>query len=148
MAVGDLDTTDAYIRVRQVEPSEFEKGSFRTIRLASGIKAIIGNKIGEKNTTIQSVLFDKKRFTEDKVRLWLKKHSAKFSDAINLEVQKNSLFANDDLEDHLDGHLPRLTQSQIARLMEVAGPADEEIQEPVDEDAVTEEYTSKFIKRI
>lgn len=129
MVIGGLDITDNLIRVRQVEPSEFDKKTLRTIRITSGIKAITGRKTGETSTTIQSLLFDKKKFTPEKVKSWLAKHKEKFSQAITLEEQKASLFQDDPLimlEEHTSGHLPRLSPKQVAKLMELAGEADDE----------------------
>jgi len=39
-----FEVTEKFLRARQVEPDEFEKGSFKTIRLSSGVKAIVGRK--------------------------------------------------------------------------------------------------------
>jgi len=39
---GDVDEKDNYIHLRQIEPDEFDKGSFRTIGFTDDIKAVIG----------------------------------------------------------------------------------------------------------
>ena len=44
---GDVDETEHSFRLRQREPSEFQKGSFRTITLTDGVKAVIGRPKSE-----------------------------------------------------------------------------------------------------
>jgi len=88
-----IDVTENLIRIRQVEPSLFEEDSFRTIRLTSGVKAIIGRKKGEKTTTIQSILFDKKRFTTDQAKQWVKKHKGNVPKALDMEKNKENIFS-------------------------------------------------------
>lgn len=139
-----LDVTATKIRARQHEPSDFEKGTFRTIRLTGGIKAIVGVRKGEKNTSIQSILFDKKKFTPEQAQSWLDRHKEKFSDAVMLEEKKYTLFSNT-LEDHMMGHLPPLSEKQIQKLLELAGESDDE------EDAEMEdepEVMARFVKSI
>ena len=148
MVVGGLDITDLYIRARQVDPNAFEQKTFKTIRLAPGIKAIIGRKPGEKTTSVQSVLFDKTRFTPKQAKEWLDKHNSKFSDALNLEDEKTSLFESsieDNFNQHLAGHLPPLTPTQIQKLVELVGIPDD------GEDIVPSEASfgvSRFVKKV
>jgi hypothetical protein len=77
---GKLDpvVTDGFIRFRQREPSEFKKGSFRTITLSDkkGIKAVIGVLKGKTTTVIQSYIFNKDKFTVDEAKSWLNDHNA------------------------------------------------------------------------
>ena len=77
---ASIDETENFYRVRQIEPEEFDKESFRTIWISKseGIKAIIGKKKDETTTTIQSILFEKDKWTEDKIRIWIKNHSDRF----------------------------------------------------------------------
>lgn len=135
MVIGGFDITDKYIRARQVEPGEFEKGSLRTIRLAPGIKAIVGKKSGASSTTIQSILFDKKKFTEDKAKEWLHKHKEKFSQALDLESKKMELFS--------DGSVPLaadvLTREEALTLMELMHKLLASLQE--EEDSESEDST-------
>jgi len=124
-----FDITEKFIRARQRDPGDFQKESFRTINLSSGVKAIVGRLKGETTTTIQSILFDKERFTTESAQKWLNKNNSRFQDAIGFEEQKIALFQEDALEmlrEHLQGHLPPLSQTQIQRLIEVAGPPSEE----------------------
>jgi hypothetical protein len=146
--MAGLDITDNYIRARQVDPSAFEEGSFRTIRLTSGIKAIIGNKKGEKSTSVQSVLFDKKRYTPEKAQAWLSKHNEKFSDAVMLEQKKTELFALDPMEAHMEGHLPSLSPSQIEKLLELCGPAEEEDDEESEDETSENSDFSQIAKYV
>jgi len=75
-----IDETDQYYRVRQIEPSEFEEDSFRTIWLdkAKGIKAVIGKKKGETKTTVQTLLFLKEKWTKKEIKKWIKEHANQF----------------------------------------------------------------------
>lgn len=146
MVIGGFDITDQYIRARQHEPTEFDSKSFKTIRLTSGIKAIVGKKQGETSTTVQSVIFDKKKFTPEKAKSWLDSHGTKFSDAMNLEQQKVALFSEDPLTQHMDCHLPPLSPKQIEKLLELAGPADDmpEDTEEYNVDLLVPQETQKF----
>lgn len=76
-----IDETDDSIRIRQRNPGDFEPNSFRTIKLpgAKGIKAVIGKLKGKTSTTIQIYIFDKKAWTVDKAKAWVKEHSGKMS---------------------------------------------------------------------
>ena len=122
MVVGELDITEDKIRARQIEPDQFEEGSFRTIRLAPGIKAIVGKLKGKTSTTVQSILFDKKTFSPEKAKDWLAKHKSKFSDAVLLEEEKVALFTDTyTINEHLIGHLPALTEHQIEKLLTIVG---------------------------
>jgi len=44
---GDVDETEHSFRLRQRDPGEFQKGSFRTITLTDGVKAVIGRPKSE-----------------------------------------------------------------------------------------------------
>jgi len=67
------------IRARQADPSDFDQKSFRTIVLdkAKGVKAVIGKRKGEKNTSTQSILFPKENFTVAQAKKWLKDNKMK-----------------------------------------------------------------------
>jgi ADP-ribose pyrophosphatase YjhB (NUDIX family) len=47
---GKVDETEHKFRLRQKDPSNFKKGSFRTIELTDGVKAVIGCPVGSNNT--------------------------------------------------------------------------------------------------
>jgi cation transport regulator len=72
-----VDITENFIRIRQRDPDDFQKDSFRTITLSKkeGIKAIIGRLKGETKTTIQSYLFDKEKWTVPEAKNWIKEHA-------------------------------------------------------------------------
>lgn len=80
-----LRVTEKYLRYRQVEPVKMEEKSFRTVVISPSlkIKAIVGKIKGEKNTTIQSYLFDKSRWTDKTAKEWLTEHSEAFSATVN-----------------------------------------------------------------
>jgi len=82
-----IDVKENTIRVRQKDPGLFEKGSFRTIPISSGVKAVVGRLKGKKTTTIQTYLFDKKKFNTNTVRAWLKKHKSKYSEEKIMKVK-------------------------------------------------------------
>jgi len=55
----EVKKTKIFARVQ--DPKKFQKGSFRTIKLKSGVNAIIGKKIGKQTTEIQALRIDKKK---------------------------------------------------------------------------------------
>lgn len=71
-----VETADNYVRVRVRDPEDFEKDSFRTIDVSeeNGIKAVVGKLEGEESTTIQTYLFDKEKWDEEKAEAWVKEH--------------------------------------------------------------------------
>jgi cation transport regulator ChaB len=77
--------TERYLRYRQIEPTKFEEKSFRTVIISPSlkIKAIVGKIKGEKNTTIQSYLFAKEKWTDKTAKEWLTEHSEAFSSTVN-----------------------------------------------------------------
>lgn len=152
MVVGGFDITNLYIRARQKEPTEFEKDAFRTIRFAPGIKAIVGRLKGETTTTVQSILFDKKKYTEEQAKEWLVKHKEKFSQAMDFENQKIGLFA--------DGSSPMntdvLTTEEMQTLMGLLYKLMDQLAEdmtgedvpavPMDSDAFNSSLLSKYLR--
>ena len=93
------DITENYIRVRIRDPKTIVEGSFRTIIISEsqGIKAVIGRLKKDPNgsTKIQSVLFDKEKWTVDRALAWVDKHK---------EDLKN-LLAEDFKEKRLDSYI-------------------------------------------
>ena len=71
-----VEVTDNFVRVRQVDPSLFQKESFRTITIdaSHGIKAVIGRRPGAKSTEIQTFLFDKKKWNIEEAKKWCAEH--------------------------------------------------------------------------
>jgi hypothetical protein len=71
-----IEITDSFIRVRQVDPSLFQKESFRTIDIdkSHGIKAVIGRRPGSKSTEIQTFLFNKDHWTIEEAKDWVAEH--------------------------------------------------------------------------
>lgn len=59
--VGTTRTTAHYKRKRMAQPSGFKKGSFRTIQIGKGKKAIIGTSKKTGKRKIQSILTPRKR---------------------------------------------------------------------------------------
>lgn len=54
-SAGKTDITEESIRIRQKDPGSFKEGSFRTITLTSGVKAVIGRP---KSPTKKNILDD------------------------------------------------------------------------------------------
>ena len=61
---------------RVKDPSEFEEGSFRRKNIANGVDIIIGKLKGSDKTEVQTYRFDKKVFTAEQAKEWLKEHKA------------------------------------------------------------------------
>lgn len=77
---------------RVKEPSEFEQGTFRRKNIANGVDIIIGKLKGSDKTEVQTYRFDKKVFTEEQAKEWLKEHNAgnkMFEPAVKDEAPKN-----------------------------------------------------------
>lgn len=73
--VVDVGPTTITIRVRA--SGGFQEGSFRVINIGdegNGIRARIGRLKGETTTTIQAYMFDKKKWTTERARKWVKDH--------------------------------------------------------------------------
>jgi cation transport regulator ChaB len=75
-----------YIRLRQRDPDDFEKDSFRIIVLSKtkGIKAIIGRLKGKTTTTVQSYLFEKTKWNETEAKNWVEKHKGEIEESLDL----------------------------------------------------------------
>lgn len=59
--VGTTRYTDRYARKRVAQPSSFVKGSFRTINIGKGKKAIIGTSKATGKRKVQSILTPRKK---------------------------------------------------------------------------------------
>lgn len=70
------EETENTIRIRVKDPGAFQEGSFRTITISKkeGIQAVIGRLKGETSTTVQSYIFDKKKWTMERARKWVAAH--------------------------------------------------------------------------
>ena len=77
---------------RVKDPSEFEQDTFRRKNIANGVDIIIGKLKGSDKTEVQTYRFDKKVFTEEQAKEWLKEHKAgnkMFEPAVKDEAPKN-----------------------------------------------------------
>lgn len=109
-----VDVTENSIRIRQRNTGDFQPNSFKTIALkgVKGVKAVIGKLKDKGTTTIQTYIFDKKEWTVDKAKAWVKEHGGKVNLA-ELESQYDS-----------GGESVELTQEQMdAKLKEAADKA-------------------------
>lgn len=92
-------------RVR--DPDDFIEGTFRTIQLRPGVSLILGKlKSDGKNgpMTAQAYRFDKRKFTVDQAKDWLKKHKVKtilFEPAREEEAREMSQIAKRIFDDVL-----------------------------------------------
>lgn len=93
-----IDVKENTIRVRQRNPGDFEEGTFKTIRLTNGVKAVVAKPKGKKSTVIQTLIFDKNRFDKKAVQDWLKEHKSRMSMAIDMEQEKERTFASTKME--------------------------------------------------
>jgi phosphoribosyl 1,2-cyclic phosphodiesterase len=82
-----VDVTDKYIRIRIRSPKRFVRGSFRTVTLSAkqGIKSIMGKFKSDPNGPmhVQSVLFDKKKWTVARARAWVRSHRDRLKNFID-----------------------------------------------------------------
>ena len=77
---------------RQKDPAQYEK--FRRVHpegFPDGIDAIFGMKAGEAKSEIQSLRFDRKKWTVEATRKWLKDHGFKtiIEEATPVKVSKS-----------------------------------------------------------
>jgi HK97 family phage prohead protease len=73
------DVTENTIRMRVKDPKGFQEESFRTVNIGdkgNGISAVMGRLKGETTMTIQSYIFDKKKWDVEKARKWVEAHKA------------------------------------------------------------------------
>lgn len=80
-----------YHRARVKNPSEFNEKTFKTIKITSGVKAVVGKLKDDDKMTIQTYLFDIKKFTPSEAKTWLKDHDIKnigFETGVGEEKQK------------------------------------------------------------
>ncbi len=63
---------------RIVEPSKFEKDSFRRKKISEGINLILGRLNGETTMTTQAYRFDKENFSVSQAKKWLIEHKIKY----------------------------------------------------------------------
>lgn len=90
-----VDVTDTYIRIRIFDPEECQRNSFRTITLDAdkGIQAVICKREEEETTSIQSVLFDKNKWTVDEAQRWVEEHDLSSLPKVLLQAGLLSLSA-------------------------------------------------------
>lgn len=103
-----IDETEDSIRIRQRNPGDFEPNSFRTIKLpgAKGIKAVIGKLKGKTSTTIQTYIFDKKVWTVDKAKVWVKERGGKMSmEDLNSLYNNGGILTMELTQEQLDAKL-------------------------------------------
>lgn len=90
------DITENYIRIRIRDPRTIVEGSFRTITISEqrGIKAVIGKLKSNPDggTKIQSVLFEKNKWTTQEAVAWVNEHKEdlKNLDSNDLKEKKQS----------------------------------------------------------
>lgn len=78
---------------RIINPSKFEENSFRSKKIAPGIRIIVGKLKGQSTTTVQTYRFDSKKFSPEQAKEWIKKHNIKnidFEESTGEDMQKAS----------------------------------------------------------
>jgi hypothetical protein len=91
-----IDETESSFRVRQRNPGDFVKDSFRTISFGPGISAVIGKlKSDPKGSTkVQTVIFDKDKFKGKKAVVeWIRKHKMKILEAVPISSDEHILLS-------------------------------------------------------
>jgi len=98
---GALDETENYFRHRVEDPKNFAKDSFRTIWLSKdkGIKGVIGKKKGETKTTLQTVLFDKEKWSKPEAEKWAKENAELSVAALTENIESAPYHRVDELPD-------------------------------------------------
>ena len=94
------EVTANYIRLRQRDPDDFQRKSFKIIVLSAskGIKAVIGRLKGKTTTTVQSYLFDKTKWTEKEAQDWVAKHKGNVEKEINFYLEEETFEDYSDVE--------------------------------------------------
>lgn len=99
---------------RVKDPSEFEEGTFRRKNIANGVDIIMGKLKGSDKMEVQTYRFDKKVFTEEQAKEWLKSHKADnkmFEPAVKDEETKKGIlsriFGIFDSKDENPNHDPK-----------------------------------------
>lgn len=74
--VEKIETTDEYHHIPVKDKSQFVDGSFKTIDITSGIKAIVGKLKSDPqgSTHVQKYLFDVDKFSLEEAKKWVKDH--------------------------------------------------------------------------
>jgi len=81
---------DKYFHIPVRSNKLFQKGSFKTIKIESGVLAVIGKPKGSSKTTIQKFMLSVKKFkTLEKAKAWVRSH---------MKGKKKSGFITDDIE--------------------------------------------------
>ncbi len=90
--------SDKYWGFRVRNPDDFEKDSFRTIRITDGVNAIVGRLKGQKTMTIQSLRFKTEKFkTEKEVQKWIEEHKQLVSKK-NKELNEGDKMVENEVE--------------------------------------------------
>ncbi|QGH73003.1 MAG: capsid maturation protease [Siphoviridae sp. ctCJE6] len=89
---GGVDEKENTFRVRQSDPGNYNR--FITKKITSGVKAVIGFKKGG-GSEVQSYIFEKAKFDEERARKWVKDHGGKITEsAKNIDPTKVDLDEN------------------------------------------------------
>lgn len=83
-----VEETEEYIRIRVRNPGDFQPGTFRTVWISKkdGINSVQGRLKGETTMTVQSLLFDKEKWTKERALAWVKEHGYKPKDLFKIET--------------------------------------------------------------
>lgn len=109
-----FDPFPAEHAARVKDPSEFEEGSFRRKNITKGVDIIMGKLKGSDKMEVQTYRFDKKVFTPEQAKEWLKSHKADnkmFEPAVKDEEYKKGIlsriFSIFDSKDENPNHDPK-----------------------------------------
>jgi len=83
--------TAKYYRVRQRPPGQFSRFRMKPFgKPGSGIMVVYGFHKKQKKMLVQSILFDKRKWTPDKIRAWIKKHGFRVMGEVKTLAQVSS----------------------------------------------------------
>lgn len=154
--VEKIETTEEYHHIPVTDKSQFVDGSFRTIDITDGVKAVVGKLKSDPqgSTHVQKYLFDVDKFSLEEAKKWVKDHKKSVEDesekSFNQEEVKNENIIGDkgisdgfeagfsDLSDNVVGEIDEIIEGKEMNLDEIIEKAIEEAQEN-DESNIDEE---------
>lgn len=80
--VEKIETTDEYHHIPVKDKSQFVDGSFKTIDITDGVKAIVGKLKSDPqgSTHVQKYLFDVDKFSLEEAKKWIQDHKKSMDD--------------------------------------------------------------------
>jgi hypothetical protein len=95
---ADVDETQDSYRLRQQDPKLFKKGSFRTIKLTDGVKAVIGHKKSENAT-----MADHEKYKDPKFKIERHAYALRYMASTAMENMLTAV--------HLHSEVPQMAEA-------------------------------------